>query len=199
MKLTDWFTRDSILVGSEREINQKKGVVMAQKSSVISGMGVVLSIVQTFVASVKEKVGGVFTLVVNYRILKDLIAAGRYDWVNDDITEENFPAEKEEQGTKEQSFTLYHFGEDMRSDDIVAQMQKNGKRPATIRELLVFAEKYPKPQRKFLITALKSVWVDRYGHCRVLCLVGGTSGRGLYLGCYDGIWLGGCRFLAVGK
>lgn len=205
---------------------------MATKSSVISGMGVAMSVVQSLVGAVRKnggtdddihrlttedangvwdkiaklvietgkKFGEVFTLVVNYsRSLKDSIAAGRYDWVNSDITEEHFPVEADEKETKEQSFTLYHFGKNMESDDVIAAMEKDGKRPATVRELLAFGEVNPELQRQFPIIALKSVWVVRLGNRRVACLGSDSVKRGLYLSWFDFGWSGDCRFLAVSK
>ena len=146
-----------------------------------------------------KKLAEVFTLVVDYaRSLKDSIAAGSYDWVNSDITEEHFPAESE-QGQKEQSFTLYHFGKNTESDWVIAQMDKDGKRPATIRELLTFGEKNPELQRQFPIIALKSVWVDRSG-CRSVAYLGSNSVRRyLFLSWCGGSWDDCCRFLAVSK
>ena len=211
---------------------------MATKSSVISGMGVALSLVQSLVASVRKtaaeaglseeeadkqlhrltteegngvwdkianlvievpkKFGEVFTFIVDYsRSLKDSITAGSYNWVNDDITEEHFPAKPEEQGTKEQSFTLYHFGKDTESDWVIAQMDKDGKRPATIRELLAFGEKNPELQRQFPIIALKSLWVNRNRHRRYSCLFGRSGRRSVLLHWYGYRWRGHCRFLAV--
>ena len=70
----------------------------------------------------------VFTLVVDYaRSVKDGIAAGKYDYKNEDITEKNFPPAEHEQGKKEQTFTLYHFNKDVGSDYAIAEMDKDGK------------------------------------------------------------------------
>lgn len=205
---------------------------MATKSSVISGMGVAMSLVQSLVGAVKkaggtdedihrlttpeangvwEKIaqaivhagrrfGEVFPVVVDYsRSLKDSIAAGCYDWVNSGITQEHFPAEKDEQGTKEQSFTLYHFGEETESNWVIAQMDRDGKRPATIRELLAFGEANPEFQGYFPVIALKSVWVCRGGD-HACADIGSRSGkRYLDLNWYNHRWHGNCRFLAVSK
>lgn len=208
---------------------------MATKSSVVSGMGVALSLIQSLVASVK-KVGGtdedihrlstqdangvwdkiatlvveagkkakeVFTFVVDYgRSLADAVKAGRYDYANDDITDEHFPAEEWEKGKKEQSFKLYHFGKEMESDDVVVQMDNDGFRPATVRELLAFGEKNPELQRQFPIIALKQFWVNRYGFRGVVYLGRSGARRLLSLSWCGGgcLWWGGsCRFLAVSK
>lgn len=137
--------------------------------------------------------------VVDYdRCFKDLIEARNYDCVDPAIIEENFPAETDEKGTKEQLFTLYHFGRDMRSEDVIAAMDEDGKRPATIRELLAYDESNSL-QSQFPILALKSVWVCLTGGCRVACLDGHSGERYLFLYWCVGLWEGRCRFLAVNK
>lgn len=147
-----------------------------------------------------KKTAEFLTLVVNYsRSLKDSIKAGGYDWVNSDITEEHFPAEKQEKGKKEQSFSLYHFGKDAESDWVIVQMDKDGKRPATIRELLVYGEKFPETQRQFPIIELGSVWVRCGGNCDYAYLDSSSGGRDLDLNWYGFRWHDYCRFLAVGK
>ena len=205
---------------------------MATKSSVISGMGVALSLVQSLVASVKkaggsdedihrlttqdangvwDKIAAVvveagkkakeaFIFLVDYgRSVADSVKVGHYDYANSDIADEHFPAEEWEKGVKEQSFKLYHFGRDMQSDDVVAQMDKDGFRPASVRELLAFGEKNPDLQRQLPIIALKQVWVDRDGSRCVAYLVKRGAKRKLFLGWYDDKWRVHCRFLAVRK
>lgn len=206
---------------------------MATKSSVISGMGVALSLVQSLVASVKkaggtdedihclttqdangiwEKIATVvveackkakeaFTFVVDYgRSISESVKAGRYDYANSDVTDEHFTAEEYEKGKKEQSFKLYCFdGKETESDWVIAQMDKDGFRPATVRELLAFGEKNPELQRQFPIIALRQSWVYRNGNRSVACLAGCDTERELGLGWYDRGWHGRCRFLAVRK
>lgn len=141
-----------------------------------------------------------FTFVVDYsRGLNESIKAGCYDWTDGDINEVYFPPSKEEKGQKEQSFSLYHFGKDIDSDWVIAQMEKDGKRPATLRELLAFGETNPELQRQFPIIALGFVWVGRRGGHSVAYLDSNSGDRFLSLRwCVLG-WLGGCRFLAVSK
>ena len=205
---------------------------MATKSSVISGMGVAMSLVQSLVTAVKKaggtdedvhrlttadsngvwdkiagvivgagkKFGEVFTLIVDYSLsLADAIKAGGYDYANSNITDEHFPADKAEQGKKEQSFVLYHFSKGMDSDLLIAQMDADGKRPATVHELLAFGKANPELQRQFPIIALKSVWVNRGGSRNVAYLSRCGSERRVGLDYCDGRWDGDCRFLAVSK
>lgn len=158
--------------------------------------------IASLVLEVGKKVAQVFTLVVDYtRSVKDSIAVGKYDWKDKDkdITDKNFPLAEHEVGTKEQMFTLYHFGKNTQSDWVIAQMAKDGKHPATLRELLAFGEDNPELQREFPIIALGSVWVGRDGGRRVPCLGRDDWRRRLGLGWYGSGWGGDCRFLGVGK
>jgi ABC-type uncharacterized transport system YnjBCD substrate-binding protein len=132
---------------------------------------------------------------VNYnRSITDSLTAGKYDWKNENITDANFPSKEE--GEREVEFGLFHFNKTTKSDDNVAQMKKEGFRPATMKELLVFGEKNPEEQRKYPIIALGSV-AKLDGYRRVGCLYGGGSGRGVNLDYYDGEWNDDCRFLGV--
>ena len=180
---------------------------MIAKSSMIFRMVVAISLIQTLLVLVTkaggmENVTKVYTFVVDYSLpLKDAVKTGRYDHAEKNITDEHFPAKKDEQGLKEKSFTLYHFGYDTEyteSDWVIAQMNKDGNRPATIRELLAFAKANPDLQRNFPIVALRSVWVG-LGRKRVACLGGFSSGRAISLRQLDTLWPGKSRFLAVSK
>ena len=156
--------------------------------------------IATVIVEAGKKVTQVFTMMVDYgRSVQDSIAAGKYDYKNEDITEKNFPPIKDEAGKKEVQFTLYHFGKDVDSDFAIAEMLKDGKRPATLRELLAFGEANPELQREFPIIALLSVWVSRSGGRDVPCLNGCDSERDLVLGWCGSGWDGYCRFLGVSK
>lgn len=206
---------------------------MATKSSVVSGMGVAMSLVQTLVASVKKAGGsdkdihrlttpeanGVWdkianlvieagkkvkeefkVLLVDYgRSVKNRVESGKYDYVNPDITEEHFPVSKDEVGKKELQFTLYHFGKNVESDYAISEMEKDGNRPATLRELLAFGEANSELQRQFPIIELGSVWLFRHGRRHVAYLGGHSGKRFLNLFWYDNSWSDNCRFLGVGK
>lgn len=148
-----------------------------------------------------EKEKEVFTIVVDYsRNLTDSIEAGSYNWVNKDISEENFPTSKNEVAKKELRSTLYHFNKSVVFYYAIAQMEKDGKRPATLKELLAFGETYPKLQMEFKIVAFGSVWVDHDGNRSVACLDSSPrSGRDLDWDWYDDSYDNDCRFLAVEK
>jgi hypothetical protein len=138
-----------------------------------------------------------FKFVVDYSMtLPQMIAAGRYDWQNDDITPARFPVNGE--GQKELNGQLVHFNRNMGSDDVKKELDAKGLRPATHEELLAFGATYPEMQRQFPIVALGS-FAEIGGGRDVVCLDGDGSGRGLGLVWLGGGWGPGCRFLAVAK
>lgn len=135
------------------------------------------------------------SIAVDYNMsLEDMIAAGRYDWANGDITKERFPIKGK--GVKEFAVTLVHFGHFMSSDNAVKEMKKKWLRPATHDELLSFGAKYPDMQREFLIVAL-GFSALMYDARFVLYLIKGCSGRHLNFGLWGDGWNGDCRFLAI--
>ena len=145
--------------------------------------------------------GNTFKLTVDCsQSLKQMIQAGKYDWVNDDITAKHFPPPAGGQGGKgkvEAVFELAHFNKYISSEDAIAELKKQGFRPAKIEELLAFGEKYPEEQRKYPIVALGSVWQDWSGYRRVASLWCAGSSRGLGLLWFERGWDGGYRFLVV--
>ena len=140
----------------------------------------------------------VFRVIVDYsRSLKEMIQAGNYDWVNSDINDDHFPIKGE--GKVETDTTLFHHGKDASIETILAEMDKQGLRPATLPELLAFGEADPEEQRKYPIIALGSVWQRPRGRRLVAYLDEGDSERELLLSWYEDVGGASCRFLAVRK
>ncbi|MBI3825640.1 MAG: hypothetical protein HY294_06580 [Candidatus Rokubacteria bacterium] len=138
-----------------------------------------------------------FPVTVDYHWSLDaMIKAGRYGWVNLDITAEHFPVKP---GPAEVSIELVHFDRVMSSDDVLAEFDRRGLRPATLPELLSFGAKYPEKQREFPIVALASVWRFWYGFRGVPFLWGLAGGRDLSLIWLDDWWIAHFRFAAVRK
>jgi hypothetical protein len=138
-----------------------------------------------------------YPMTVDYRqSLQAMIQAGRYDWVNSDITEKHFPITP---GPKDVSIELVHFDRVMSSDDVLSELDRRGLRPATLPELLAFGAKYPEKQREFPIVALASVWRSWVGSRHVPCLWSDADGRYLGLGWLVCRWGAHYRFAAVRK
>lgn len=140
-----------------------------------------------------------FTVVIDYGLsLSEMIKLGKYDWVNNDITENHFPVKGV--GKKEIVIELVHFNLILNSEDAIKEMTERGLRSATIEELLGLGAAYPDIQRKFPIVAIGSVWQgpdsgDRY----VPCLNESASERDLHLSWLDSGWYESWRFAAVRK
>jgi hypothetical protein len=134
-------------------------------------------------------------LSVDYsRSLEVMIAAGHYDWKNDDITAKRFPVVG--QGIEQFEAKVFHFDRTMSSEAVVEAIKADGWEPAQIEHLLAFLEKFPEEQRKYPIIALGSV-AKVGGDRGVPCLYRGVDERSLGLGWWDGVWDGPSRFLAV--
>lgn len=137
------------------------------------------------------------TLSVDYgRSLDQMIAAGSYDWKNDNITAKKFPVQGS--GVEQFEVKIFHFDRTTQSRDNVDTIKFAGWEPGKIEHLLAFGEKYPDEQRKYPIIALGSVAEVR-GHRNVPYLSRNGARRYLDLNWWDGVWGGSVRFLAVRK
>jgi hypothetical protein len=99
---------------------------------------------------------------------------------------------------REVAFEYVHMDRDASTDEVLAEMDRKGLRPALYEELLGFALKYPDEQLKYPIVALgsgTSVRGLRYG----AFLWYGDDGRYLDLRWIDYDWYAYYRFLAVRK
>lgn len=130
--------------------------------------------------------------------LKHLIALGKYDWVNSDIDDDNFPHLVMPAPYSETlDIELLHFDEYLETEEVEKRIAQQGYRPITLVELLALGAQYPELQRELPIIALGSVWRSRGGSRFVPCLFRGGSERslGLY---WDGFrWREYCRFGVV--
>lgn len=140
-----------------------------------------------------------FTIDYTHK-LEAMIAAGRYDWTNSDVTAKRFPLVGE--GIIEFESKLFHFDRSVSSEQAVelikADDTTNPYEPAKIEHLLSFGAKFPEEQRKYPIIGLGSV--ARVGGRRfVPYLHGSDAERRLDLHWFVFGWSPGCRFLGVRK
>ncbi|MEK7651724.1 MAG: hypothetical protein AAB351_00730 [Patescibacteria group bacterium] len=139
-----------------------------------------------------------FLVLINYgRNLADMIKAGNYRYVNENITEKNFPFTRK--GEVSTEIVLVHFDREMESDVVLVELDKLGLRAAILPESLAFGETHPEEQRKFPIICLGSLWTSADGDRRVPYLDGWGGGRELNLDFFEDRWDGRCRFAAVRK
>ena len=129
-------------------------------------------------------------------VLQCLIKAGKYDYVNPNITEKNFPVP--ENYVLGSDPKIFHFSRNVSSEDVVKEMDKEGYEPAMIWDLLDFGAKNPEEQRKFPIVGLGSVG-EVGGHRYVPYLDGDNSERDLDLCWWGHGWDAFYRFLGVRK
>lgn len=126
--------------------------------------------------------------------LKKLIENLKLNYVNENITETNFPA-PEKLG---KDFEIVKYEKTMTTEEVLADLKSKGLRPANIYELLTWTKKNWKPKETEYIAALDSVRRDSCGGRSVPCLwVSGGGGRGLRLLWYDNDWSDYGRFLCV--
>lgn len=197
------------------------------KSMIIAGAGLVASIFTMLVKKVREAGGTdedihrlatpdgedilnkvaemivsanrqTFKIMVDYgKTLAEMVAAGKYDWVDSDITAEHFPVQGE--GKKEKEVAFFHFNRTITSDQVISEMDKAGYRPATIEELLVIGASQPELQRQFPIVAIGSVLRLSCGLRRVPCLDWDGLERDLDFHWFKNDWRDACRFVALRK
>lgn len=149
----------------------------------------------TSLASTFDLATGICRFAVDFgKTLEEMIAAGRYDWRNEDITAARFPIIGTGMVTVDAK--LFHFGKDMSSDAVERELKAAGYRAATIAELLAFGATFPEVQRQFPVVALGSVG-SVSGDRRVPCLRRWFVERNLDLRWRDDDWRGDYRFLAV--
>ena len=129
--------------------------------------------------------------------LKDRITRGKYGWVNSDITEEHFPVDIP--ADYEAEYELFNFSRSFGSEAAIAEMDKDGFRPATLAELLVLGETQPELQKQFPIIALGSLWLHSPGYRVVPVLYLHDGKRELLLDWFEHDWNDDYRFLAVRK
>jgi len=147
------------------------------------------------IADTGQKARSIYLVAVDCTMsLVDMIAAGKYDWVNSDIKAENFPIEGKVKA--DVAMRLFHFDKDMSTDAVKAEMDKEGWKPASIWHLLFFGAKYPELQKQFPIVALGSVW---HGSVAYLGWYSVDRQRVLGLDRIECDWVGDWRFLAVRK
>lgn len=143
----------------------------------------------------------VYPLTVDYaRSVKDGVKAGRYDWKNDDITDDHFPHDRK-RGTVATEVILVHFGRNMSSDAVEAALDRLGLKSADLPTLLALGsnEATRDLQRGFPIVALGSEWQDPDGGRNVPYLDWYRDKRHLDLDWRDDDWLVNYRFAALRK
>ena len=133
--------------------------------------GVMSAIVTILVAAVRKLGGGfsdfrrlttpegvktvekIAALIVGQFIFERMLEACKFDWVNSNITPENFPIAEEPEGSE---FVLVHLNKTASTEEAEAEIKKQGLEPATLADLLLYVRNNPNKQKEFPIVALGS-------------------------------------------
>lgn len=192
----------SIIVELVRLIKEYGGEIGADiyRLAQAEGQGTLKDIARLIVEC-GQRVRNTFRLVVDYGLsLAQMIAAGKYDWVNSDITAEHFPVSG--QGKQAVEVELWRLNKYFKNgDEVIAELErvKPDYRPATLPELLALGAAQPELQKQFPIVALGSIWPRAVSDRRFVCLFQDDALRGLGLGWLGGIFYDPWRFAVVRK
>ena len=129
-----------------------------------------------------------------------MIAAGKYDYVNPDISSTNFPINKVKSGTENLEAMIFYIDKSVAKEkDFLKILDRNNLRLGTLPELLALGERYPELQNGFWINAPGSRLASTV-RWDVPCLLSwGDGERSLRLSWRGYEWGGDCRFLAFRK
>ena len=150
------------------------------------------------VATLVQAATAVFTFAAgDKRSAKELLAAGKYDWVGD-YARQFVEGKKFRLADKpeEVDMVLVEFGHDPTSDEVLAEFARQGLERPTEEDALRFGEKYPDEQKKYPIVFLHEPWQDPHGDRRGLVLGWRGRERELDYDWFDGRWFRYCRFAA---
>lgn len=145
----------------------------------------------------------ILRVTVNYDLsLEEMIAAGKYDWQNNNINIINFPppAGGWGSGLVNLDVELACFNRFTEPEEVLYKFDLYDRRPGVLPELLAVGAEYPQKQIEFPIVQIGSVWPDlQRGGKRGVYLRRGNKERGLAF-----IWLehgfpGYYRIIAVKK
>jgi len=104
-----------------------------------------------------------------------MIEAGRYDLHSMRFAFDCFSSSKEENkpkktGREEKEIVLFRFADPKPLDEVIAELERAGYRPAELEDLLALGATYPNLQRRFPIMALGSIFTSPDGQRWAPCI-----------------------------
>lgn len=152
--------------------------------------------IEQVLAGLQDLIEGKFVAPGVVRTLADMLAAGKYGYVNPDITAKTFPVNPALYTTV--GCKPFHFNKRMKTAKVFAAIRAEGYEPDPIEKLLAYGEENPEEQRKYPIVGLGSSWVDPHGDRDFPYLGECARGRSVSLdwGGLGSEWREDCRFLA---
>ncbi len=137
-----------------------------------------------------------YSLRVDYdRPFAQRVAAGGYDHVNAFLTEALFPVQAS--GHSDVDAELVCLGRTASTPEVLAELERPGRRPGRIAELLALGAARPELQRSFPIVALGSAASYPHEYRRIPFLWGSPRVRHLDLRWDEHSWGANIRFLTI--
>lgn len=133
------------------------------------------------------------------KTVKEMVAAGRYGYVDPDITDENFPSALTGDSTITADVVAFRLGRHASSDEVKAYRDTHGLQPIDIKHELAVGEQFPNAQRElFCMVNPDSIWVGPNGN-RNVSFLHGDCRRSLSLHHDGSVWHKDCWFLGLRK
>jgi hypothetical protein len=127
--------------------------------------------------------------VQRYTKLESFFKPLKLDYISSGITDKNFPDDG-----RRGKVEILHFNKIISSEDAIVEMKKQGMRPATLQEVLLWAKNW---NRKDSIVSLGALWANPDGGRYVPVLSEWRRGRLLHLYWFEYVWNAHYRFAAV--
>lgn len=138
-------------------------------------------------ATLVQAEAAIFTIATgDKRSAKELLAAGKYDWVDDYARQfvegKKFPLASK---AEDVDLVLVEFGHDPESEEVLAEFKRQGLERPIAEDALRFGEKFPDEQKKYPLVFLHEPWQDPFGDHVVLVLFYDGSKRRLFYYWFD--------------
>ncbi|MDD5340966.1 MAG: hypothetical protein PHC97_00850 [Patescibacteria group bacterium] len=143
------------------------------------------------------QITGPFETKINYnRSLVELIEAGKYDGVDPEINDQNFPVVGN--GEHEVKLFCVHFKKSCTTEEVLAYLVQHALQPAKIEHLLAVGETHGQAKRLLpKLIALGTSWIDSEGSRFFVGLQTLHEVCNLRLALNFSAWRKDCYFLAV--
>jgi hypothetical protein len=187
------------LIGEIIPALRERGIPDEEIHAYVKAEGKVsVGIIADALARAIQQAKNIFQLIVGqHKTTEEAVAAGKYDWTNDNANSRNFPYRTRTAGKKE--VVLLESEYDLTSEQVLAEAEKQGLARPDYEDALDFGEQHPDIQRKWPVVFLHEPWQDSAGYRIVVVLHSYSSGRRLDLHYFDIKWNRCYRFAFVRK
>ena len=119
------------------------------------------------------------------RTTEEVVAAGKYDYSNDNVNSQNFPMRP---GRGHSQIEIIDFGREVTSEEALIEAKKRGLERPDYEDALLFGEQFSEKQRERPIVFLHEPWLNPDRLLHVLVLRGRSVGRRLDLDWFAFSW-----------